>query len=292
LKKYCCWLFVAALACLPLPAPLLPAHAQAQNVDMAQNIDMQEVKAALLNDPLFLSHLRDRLSVDTLDDEHIRQLVRAYLLDNPEMLIEMQEVLMARNETEQAQNAQDAARIINDNAAFLFDNEADIILGNEQGDIKIVEFYDYNCGYCKASYLEVLRLLEQDGHLSLVMKDFPILGEDSARAHLVARAVKKLTPQHYPSFHHQMMLLEKRATEESALEVALSFGIDRQQLQQTMTLEEIQIDLIDNAKIAYLLGFNFTPAYIVGEETIRGAVDNEHMATVIDRQRQAKEGRQ
>jgi len=254
----------------------------------AQSGDLEQIKADLLNDPLFLGHLRDRLSVETLDDSHIRTIVRSYLLDNPEMLIEMQQVLMEKNDKKQEQSREEAAHIIADNAAFLFDNAEDVILGNEQGDIKIVEFYDYNCGYCKATYPETLKLLEKDKKLSLVMKDFPILGEDSGRAHLVARAFKKQAPQHYRDFHHKMMTLEGRATETSAMDVALSFGIDKQQLLETMTQEDIQTALIENAKFAYLLGLNFTPAYIVGDEVIRGAADNEHMGAVIAEQRESR----
>jgi len=264
-----------------LLSPTLPVR--------AQDRDIEAVKAALLNDPLFLGHLRDRLSVDTLDDGHIRNVVRTYLLDHPEMLIEMQEALMARNEAAQTETKQQSARIIAENAQFLFENEQDLVLGNAQGDMKIVEFYDYNCGYCKAAYHETLSLLEEDKNLSLVMKDFPILGEDSGQAHLVAQAFKSIAPQHYPQFHHQMMTLDGRATQTSAMEMALSFGVEKQQLLTAMTQEEIQIPLVDNAKIAYLLGFNFTPAYIIGDETIRGATDNSHMAAIIKRQREARQ---
>jgi len=279
LKKSRRWL-IAPLSLILLMLPVVPR---------AQNIDVEAIKAALLNDPLFLSHLRDRLSVETLDDDHIRNIVRSYLLDNPEMLVEMQQTLMEKNEKNQEQSNKEATRIIAENAAFLFENEADVVLGNPQGDVKIVEFYDYNCGYCKISYPNILALLESDKNLSLIMKDFPILGEDSGRAHLVAQAFKKQAPQHYHAFHHKMMMLEGRASEASAMEVALSFGIDKQQLQETMAQEEIQIALIENAKFAYLLGLNFTPAYIVGDEVIRGAVNNEHMAAVIDAQRKHRQ---
>jgi len=279
LKKYHYGLFAIMLS-LGLGAP---------QALQAQSAEMDEIKAALLNDPLFLSHLRDRLSVETLDDSHIRAVVRAYLMDNPEMLIEMQQELMARNDKAQAQSQEEASRIIAENAAFLFDNTDDIVLGNAQGDIKIVEFYDYNCGYCKRAYPDTLALLEEDKNLSFVMKDFPILGEDSGRAHLVARAVKKIAPQHYLEFHHQMMTREGRADEANATELALSLGVDKQQLLDTMTQEEIQIPLIDNAKLAYQLGLNFTPAYIIGDEIIRGATDNSHMVAVVNQQRQHKQ---
>jgi len=279
LKKYRQGLFSVIVA-LGFAAP---ASVQAQNTDIEQ------IKAALLDDPLFLSHLRDRLSVETLDDSHIRTVVRAYLLDNPDLLIEMQQVLMARNEAAVSQSQEEAKRIIAENLVPLFENDQDMILGNPQGDIKIVEFYDYNCGYCKSSYPNMLALLEEDKNLSLVMKDFPILGEDSGRAHLIARALKKIAPEHYPDFHHQMMVREGRADEANTIELALSFGVNKQQLLDAMIQEEIQMPLIDNAKIAYQLGFNFTPAYIIGDEIIRGATDNNHMAAVVKQQRQSRQ---
>jgi len=281
LKKYRCWLISVALVLLSVLATM-PA------VVLGREVDMDKVKAALLDDPLFLSHLRDRLTASKLDDDHIRSIIRSYLLEHPEMLIEMQDVLMSKNEEAQEQARQDTARIIQDNAAFLFDHERDHVLGNNQGDIKIVEFYDYNCGYCKAAYPKMLTLLEQDKNLSLVMKDLPILGEDSAHAHLIAQAVKKIAPHHYAEFHHKMMILEGRATQASATELALSLGVDAGQLQDTMTQEEIQIELVENSKLAYLLGLNFTPAYIVGQDVIRGAVDNAHMEDVIKQQREAQ----
>jgi len=270
--------------CLILCSYLMPAPAQAEA--QAQTPDMRAIKQALLDDMLFLSQLRDRLSVASMDEEGVRTIVRNYLIDNPELILEVQQILHDRQEMSQNEMQQEMASTITHNADFLFNNQDDLILGNREGDVTLVEFYDYNCGYCKSSHPGNLALLEKDKNIKLVMKDYPILGEDSARAHIVAQAFKKLMPEKYPAFHHEMMTRQTRATWDSTIEVALSHGADKELLLQTTQEESLQAPLVETAKIAYQLGINFTPAYIVGTEILRGAVDEVSMRAVVSAQRE------
>jgi len=236
---------------------------------------MDAIKQSLLDDMLFLSQLRDRLSAASMDEDNVRTIVRNYLVENPELFLEIQQLLRDRQEISQNEMQQEVADTITQHADFLFHNQDDLVLGNTAGDVTLVEFYDYNCGYCKSSYPGNLDLLEKDGNIKFVMKDYPILGEDSAQAHIVAQAFKKLMPEKYPAFHHEMMTRQTRATWESAIE-------------QTQE-ESLQAPLVETAKIAYQLGINFTPAYIVGSEVLRGAVDEATMMAAVNVQREQAE---
>jgi len=271
-------LFLLVTSFYAILFPALPA-AQAEALDHAT------IKQALLDDPLFLSHLRDRLSASTMDDDHIRLIVRNYLLDNPELLLEVQQALSEKQDGFERERQQEAAQIITENAAFLFDKTDDMILGNAQGNVTIVEFYDYNCGYCKSSYPDNLALLAKDNNIKLVMKDYPILGEDSGQAHLVAHAFKKLMPQHYPAFHHEMMTRNIRATLDSTIELALKYGVNKERLLEAAGEESLQAPLVETSRIAYQLGINFTPAYIIGSEILRGAADQAIIMAAVEAQR-------
>jgi len=250
---------------------------------------MDGVKQSLLDDMLFLSQLRDRLSATSMDEDNVRTIVRNYLIENPELFLEIQQILRDRQETSQNEMQQEMAGIITRHADFLFHNQDDLVLGNAEGDVTLVEFYDYNCGYCKSSYPGNLALLEKDKNIKFVMKDYPILGEDSAQAHIVAQAFKKLMPEKYPDFHHEMMTRQTRATWESVIEVALSHGADKELLLEQTQEESLQAPLVETAKIAYQLGINFTPAYIVGTEILRGAVDEATMMAAVNVQREQAE---
>ena len=227
-----------------------------------------QIKNELLNDPNFIGALADAVKKQTSDD-HIREVVKDYLVKNPEIMLEVQEAL--NNKIEQ-KNTENRSSTITGMKDEIFNSSDDGILGNPNGKISLVEFFDYNCGYCKKSYPDIQALIKGDPDLRIVLKDFPVLGDDSVKAHIVARAFMKLMPMKFAAFHNQMMTSEGRANEEKAIKIAVKLGVDEKQLRQTMKDPDIQQVFMKNGKLAYLLDINGTPSYILGNEVLVGAV--------------------
>jgi len=256
-------LFLAAAAVWPLLSAPLSRPAQAAE---AQSADMDAIKKSLLDDPLFLSHLRDKISSDSISADVIRE----YLLAHPDILIEMQQALAAQSAQGGTNPAQ--AKLLADNKDFLYHTPNDIILGNKNAKAAIVEFFDYNCGYCKRDFAQLQQLLAKNQNVKIIMKDYPILGEDSQWAHMVAHAVKRADPAKYPLFHERMMTMKGRATKASALATAKSIGVPEAALNAAMTDRATVEELTKSYDLAYQMGLSYTPVFISGDK-ILGAVD-------------------
>ncbi|KAA6204867.1 MAG: DsbA family protein [Candidatus Tokpelaia sp.] len=266
-------------ACFSIISPGLVPAAPAEGA-----MDIEAIKKALLDDPLFLSHLHDRISADSINTDIIRQ----YLLKNPEILVEMQEVLAA-NANKQAQTLEEQTKILQENQQILYHTANDIILGDKNAPIVFLEFFDYNCGYCKRDFPEEKKLVAAHKNVRIIMKDYPILSDDSAQAHLVAQAVKKLAPEKYPAFHEKMMGLKGRATQKTALATARSLGLNIDSLQEKMRDPDTQQAMLASAQIAYRLGLNYAPVFILGTK-ILGAVNMQNLPQIIAEEEQRLAG--
>jgi protein-disulfide isomerase len=209
----------------------------------------------------------------------IGEVVREYLLKNPEVLQEV----MAELEKRQAESqrvAQTAA--VKENQSALLNAPHSIVAGNPQGDVTMVEFFDYNCGYCKRALSDVRSLVKSDPKLKLVIKDFPVLGPDSVEASRVALAVKNQI-QGEKLFDYHVRLLESRGrvNGERALAVAKEMGLDLARVQKDMEGADVKAALQQNVSLGDKLGLSGTPAFIVGSEIIPGAVGLEPLRQVV-----------
>ena len=226
----------------------------------------------------------DAASVGDLPVEAIRQIIRDYLLEQPELLIEVQQALQAKRDAEAAALAEQAIQSYRDE--IYSDPEAPVA-GNPEGAIVLVEFFDYRCGYCRRVKPTLETLLAENGDLRLVFKEFPILGPESmlaARAALASRA-----PGLYEPFHWALMGADGPFDLDHILEVARSVGLDDERLARDM--EDPAIDtLIDrNAVLANVLGIRGTPAFVIGDRMIRGALPIAQFRIAIADARQALE---
>jgi len=270
--------FLWAAAALPLlGAPLMPAAAAQPAAAPAAPADMDAVKKSLLDDPLFLSHLRDKISSDSINGDLIHQ----YLLQHPELLMEMQQALAAQSAQGGAANPAQA-KLLADNKDFLYNTPNDIIIGNKNAKAAIIEFFDYNCGYCKRDFAQLQQLLAKNKNVKIIMKDYPILSEDSVRAHLVAHAVKKVDPGKYSLFHERMMTMKAHANEASALAVAKQVGVPEAALNAAMTDRATVEELTKDYDLASQLGLSYTPVFISGDK-ILGAVDIKMLPQMLER---------
>ena len=141
-------------------------------------------------------------SADTLDRKEVEKIIREYLLANPELLQEVQQALDAKQKEEQRVAQQ---TIISDAKDKIFKSAHDGVVGNPNGKITIVEFFDYNCGYCKRAVEDMQAMTAADPELRFVLKEFPILGPDSQKASVVSMAFHNLMPEKYGEFHNQLL---------------------------------------------------------------------------------------
>ncbi len=208
--------------------------------------------------------------------QEIGQIVRQYLLDNPELLVEVSKELEARQQADEAKK-REAALVAN--AKDIFQFEHDLVAGNPNGDVTMVEFFDYNCGWCKKGLPEVLNLLEKDKNLRLVMKEFPIFGGDSDYAAMAALASRKQGK--YWEFHVALLSHEGKVTKAAVDEIAKAQGLDLDKLKADMQAPEVAEVLRKNHQLAEALAISGTPAFIVDTTVIPGYLPADGlMATV------------
>ena len=246
----------------------LPSTVQLADAGNADNTTVEAVKKELLNDSDFVKAVGQHLNNEQNDD-HIRQVIKDYLIKNPEVMLEVQDAL---NDKQEKKIAESQTSTLQSKKDEIFNSPNDAVLGNPKGSVTLVEFFDYNCGYCKKSYPDLENLIKSDPKLRIVIKDFPILGPDSVKAHIVARAVMKIMPEKYAEFHKELLTIPGRSNEEKAIKIAVKLGVDEQKLRSTMQDESLQQAFVDNGQLAYALGINGTPSYILGNNVLVGAV--------------------
>ncbi|NVP54588.1 DsbA family protein [Mycoplana rhizolycopersici] len=206
---------------------------------------------------------------DAKQKEEIGAIVKEYLLANPEILMDVQEALQQKQMQAQQQQASAA---ITDNQKAIFNAAEDISLGNPDGDVTIVEFFDYNCGYCKRALSDMDAMLEADKNVRFVLKELPILGPDSLAAHKVSAAFRDLAPEKYGEFHRALLSGEDRATEETAIALAAKLGVSEADIRKQMEVKPHD-DAVRNAySLAQSLGITGTPSYVIANEAVFGAV--------------------
>lgn len=221
---------------------------------------------------------------DGLDEDRVKELVLETILENPGIVMEAVAIL-----EQQQVAAADVARVdvlTNQRNLLELDPNAPV-LGNLDGDVTVVEFFDYNCPYCRRAMDEVKGLLEDDPNVRLVYREWPILGEGSvfaAKAALAAREQGK-----YEAFHWALMGMNGRAEEASVMRVAAEVGLDVEQLRQDMQAPEIDEHLSTSMDLAQSLGFNGTPSFVIGDELVPGFVEQSQLLEVVETARKSAE---
>ena len=211
----------------------------------------------------------------------IENIVREYILKNPEIIIEAARILRMRKETA-ARNQ--TRRTVLARRDELFNDPASPVGGNPQGDVTVVEFFDYQCPYCKRVLPSIQALLAEDGNLRYVFKEFPILGKASvfaARAALAAQRQGK-----YLEFHMAVMPAKGKLTEAKVMRLAKTAGLDVDRLRRDMADGTIDDSIRRNLELASALNVNGTPAFVIGDTVVPGAVDIDTLRSLIARERQ------
>jgi protein-disulfide isomerase len=214
-----------------------------------------------------------------LPADQVEAIVRELLMREPEIVYEALQELQRRETAAEAERRKVALLARKDD---LFHNAASPVGGNPAGDVTLVEFFDYRCGYCRRVVGSLRALVDEDQDLRVVFKEFPILGEDSVRAARAALAAERQGL--YMPLHFALMAADDLSMDGIML-VAAGVGLDTEQLAADMASPEIQAEINATYALARELGIEGTPAFVVDDELIPGAVSQERLASLIDEAR-------
>lgn len=213
--------------------------------------------------------------------------IRNYLISNPEVLIEALEVFQTRQAQAQA-NSERA--LLSSLSEKLYNTGDDLILGNPEGDITIVEFLDYRCGYCKRAYPEMKTLLENDKNVRLILKEYPILGDASVLASRFAIATRAIGgDQAYSDAHDALMELNGNPSQRTLARIAKDIGLDYDEVKNEMNSLHTDQIISNNRQLGQHLQISGTPSFLVSDEILRGYLPYDQMAQLISEIRQRNE---
>ncbi len=215
--------------------------------------------------------------------EQVEKIVRDYLMREPEVIYQALEELQRRQAAEQAERQKQSLASRQDE---LLNDPATPVAGNPDGDVTLVEFFDYRCGYCRRVMASMQALMSEDDQLRVVFKELPVLGEDSVRAARAALASLRQDESLYLDFHLALMSADDLSMD-GIRTLASDVGFDADRLQADMDSEEISQAIEANYQLASALGIEGTPAFVIGETLVPGAVDKARLAALIEETRTA-----
>jgi len=201
----------------------------------------------------------------------IEKIIKDYLIKHPEVL---QEAMAELEKKQQVAETEKARGAIKNHSDALFNSPRQVTLGNPQGDVTFVEFFDYNCGYCKRALTDMMELMCKDAKLKVVLKEFPVLGPSSVEVAQVAVAVRMQdkTGKKYLEFHQKLLTGRGQVDKAKAMAAAKEIGLDMARLEKDLKSDEIGKTLEESMKLAEALGLNGTPSYVINNDVVIGAV--------------------
>ena len=275
------WLAVPAIAALVLlalaghwavntPAPVSVAEAETVPPAAAEAAKPAEpVKAAEAAKPAEAAKAPELTTFTGDQKKEIEQIIKSYLVTNPEIFVEVQNALEAKMEKEQAEKLKAA---ISQNSGEIYRASGASVGGNADGDITVVEFFDYNCGYCKHGLHDVAKLIETDPKVRVVFKELPILSKGSEEASRVAVAAQRQGK--YWELHKAMLSAKGQMNEAAALQLAEKLGLDMTKLKADMASPEVKAEVEKSEALAKKMGVNGTPHFLIGDRAIAGAPED------------------
>src|SRR5260221_7804550 len=210
----------------------------------------------------------------------IETIVRNYLIAHPEVL---EEAMAELNKRQAAAEAEKHEASIVSNADTIFNSPRGVVLGNKDGDVTFVEFFDYNCGYCKRAMADMLDLMKTDPKLKVVLKEFPVLSRGCVEAAQVGVAVGMQDPsgKKYLDFHQKLLGGGGAADKARAIAAAKEAGLDTARIEKDLASPEVRATIEENFKLAEAMGMNGTPSYVIGKQVVIGAVGVDNLREKI-----------
>lgn len=249
---------------------------------ISRKVPPMRVSRMILAATLALALPGQALSQD-ISEDRIKELVAETLRENPELVLEALQALEARQAEAQAASA---ASVLTQERGMLERDPNAPVLGNPDGDVTIVEFFDYNCPYCKKAMPEINALLAEDANVRLVLREWPILSEGSAfaaRAALASRQQGK-----YAEMHDALMTMRGKVEAETVLRIAGEVGLDVEKLKIDMQSPEVEEHIATSMRLAEALGFNGTPSFVIGDQLIPGFVEKPQLVEAVTAARAAE----
>lgn len=221
-----------------------------------------------------------------VDRSAVEAIIKDYLLKHPEVIQEAM-VELERRQKEEEQKA--VKRITSDPNSPLYVSDHHTVVGNPNGDVTLVEFFDFNCGFCKRGLADIQKILDTDKNVRVVVKEFPILSPGSREAAVVALALRQqFDKDKLWKFHSTLLNSRGSVGKDQALAVAKDMGADMKKLEVSMASPAIPLALDESRMLADALGINGTPSYVVAEELIVGARGYDELTKRIKSWRQCK----
>jgi protein-disulfide isomerase len=227
--------------------------------------------AALASAAIAFSVPASAQSFSDAQRDEMHKIIREYLVKHPEVLQEAMAELEKKQALAEAEKARSA---IKNHSEAIFNSPRHVTLGNPQGDVTFVEFFDYNCGYCKRALDDMMALMAKDPKLKVVLKEFPVLGPNSTEAAKIGVAVRMQdkTGKKYLEFHQKLLAGRGQIDKARAMAVAKEIGLDMGRLEKDLKSDEIDATLAESMKLAEALGLNGTPSYVINNDVVVGAV--------------------
>ncbi len=214
----------------------------------------------------------------TADQGRLEEAIHTYLLEHPDVVLEVLNILQTRRESAKVERTRTNIAAYHE---ALVNDPTSPVAGNPEGDVTLVEFFDYQCTYCKRAIGSVIAVLEDDPGLRVVYKEFPILGPASVIAARAALASRKQDPGKYLAFHGALMASRGRLSESKVMAIAAEVGFDEARLKSDMALPEIQQAIDRNMALAEALGIRGTPSFVIGDRLVPGAIDLDTLRQLI-----------
>ena len=212
---------------------------------------------------------------DDAEKTEIGQIVRDYLMANPEVMLEVQAALEKKREADRVASQQ---KTLNESHDEIYSTDNEIEIGNPDAKVTVVEFFDYNCGFCHRALDDMNRLVQENDNVRFILREFPILSPQSLEAHKVSIAFSKMMPDKAAEFHRALLGADGRKDGDMALELGVTLGADREALKSASEAPEVMAAVREAHKLADGLGITGTPSYVIGEEVVFGAVGYDVLA--------------
>lgn len=222
-------------------------------------------------------------SMSTQERAAFGEAVRDYLMENPQVIMEAVQLLEARQQEQQERADFD---LVSDNAEALFNDGYSFVGGNPEGDITLVEFMDYRCGYCKRAAPEVEKLMESDGNIRLIIKEFPILGDQSMLASRFAIATKQVAGgAGYKAMHDALISFNGDITLPALTRMADTLGLDAAAIEAAMGSDAVTQEIVQTRALAQRLQISGTPTFVMQDELLRGYLPYDQLLIILDEKR-------
>jgi protein-disulfide isomerase len=210
----------------------------------------------------------------------IEAILKSYLLQNPEIL---HQAIVELEKREKTAEAEARGKILSDTSGPLYTSANQAIIGNPDGKITLIEFFDYNCGYCKKALGDLAHLMRDNPDLRVILRDFPILSEGSIEAAQVEAAVRlQLTGQKFWEFHQKLLNSHGPIGRTQALAVAKDSGVDIEKLTKDSAAPSVKEGIEESDQLGRSLALTGTPSYVIGDEVVVGAVGYDQLKAKLD----------